>query len=198
MFQNMLATVKNTDSVYWHRLQQGDADALGFLYDTYADKLFLSAMRVTDNRELAKDAVQEVFIELWNYRQTISEIQYSQSYLTKVLRSILLKKIKRENLLNYKLLEESIFFPEQDIESVLIERETDQEKISRLNLAFSKLSERQQQVLELHFYKGLSYELIAEKLNINYQSVNNLCFRSILRLRSLLYGFLCCMYLYII
>ena len=198
MFQNMLATVKYIDTVYWHRLQQGDAAALGFLYDTYADKLFLSAMRVTDDRELAKDAVQEVFIELWNYRQTISEIQYSQSYLVKVLRSILFKKINKENSSNYLLLEDSLILPEQDIETILIEREVDAEKISRLNLAFSKLSDRQKQVLELHFYKGLSYELIAAKLDINYQSVNNLCFRSILRLRSLLYGMLYCIYFQII
>ena len=191
----MLATVKNIDSVYWHRLQQGDAEALSFLYDTYADKLFLSALRVTDDRELAKDAVQEVFIELWNYRKTISEIQYSQSYLIKVLRSILLKKIKKEKIPHYLLLDESFILPEPDIESILIELEEDKEKISRLNLAFSKLSDRQQQVLELHFYKGLSYELIAAKLNINYQSVNNLCFRSILRLRSLMYGLLYCIYL---
>ena len=55
----MLATIKNIDSVYWYRLQPGESAALGFLYDTYADKLFLSAMRLTDDRELAKDAVQE-------------------------------------------------------------------------------------------------------------------------------------------
>ena len=198
MLQNMLATVKNIDSIYWHRLQQGDAGALGFLYDTYAAKLFLAALRVTDDRELAKDAVQEVFIELWNYRQTISEIQYSQSYLIKVLRSVLLKKIKKENFSNYLLLEDSLILSEQNIESILIEREVDEEKISRLNLAFSKLSDRQKQVLELHFYKGLSYELIAVQLDINYQSVNNLCFRSILRLRSLLYGMLYCIYLEVI
>lgn len=198
MLQNTLATVKNIDSVYWHRLQQGDAAALGSLYDTYTDKLFLAAMRVTDDRELAKDAIQEVFIELWNYRQTISEIQYSQSYLIKVLRSILFKKINKENSSNYLLLEDSLILPEQDIETILIEREVDAEKISRLNLAFSKLSDRQKQVLELHFYKGLSYELIAAKLDINYQSVNNLCFRSILRLRSLLYGMLYCIYFQII
>ena len=194
----MLATIKNIDSVYWYRLQQGESAALGFLYDTYADKLFLSAMRLTDDRELAKDAVQEVFIELWNYRLTISEIKYSQGYLIKVLRSILFKRIKRENLSDYHLLDESTFFPEQDIESILIDRESDQEKIGRLNFAFSKLSERQKQVLKLHFYNGLSYELIAAKLNINYQSVNNLCFRSILRLRNLLYVLLCGIYLYVI
>ncbi len=184
----MLTTVKNIDSVYWQRLQQGDAKALGFLYDNYVDKLFLSALRTTDNREFAKDAVQEVFIEIWHYRHTLSDIQYSQSYLIKVLRSILIKKLKKENSSNYYPLDEALVSPEQDIETILIGRDIQKEKMTSLHYALSKLSDRQKQVLELHFYKGLSYELIAEKLNINYQSVNNLCFRSILRLRSLMFS----------
>jgi DNA-directed RNA polymerase specialized sigma24 family protein len=38
--------------------------------------------------------------------------------------------------------------------------------------------------LELRFYHGLSYYQIAEKLGMNYQSVNNLAFRTFRRLRS--------------
>ena len=38
----------------WKGLQNGDPDALGYLYDNYVDKLFAAACRLTDNRELAK------------------------------------------------------------------------------------------------------------------------------------------------
>lgn len=188
----MLAAVKNADSGYWYLLKQGDANALGFLYDNYVDKLFAAALRITDNRELAKDAVQEVFIEIWHYRYSITEIQHSQTYLIKVLRSILLKKIKKENIFKYFPLDDTFCSPEQTIERIIIDRDIDKEKKYKLNNALSKLSIRQKQVLDLHFYKGLSYELIAEKLNINYQSVNNLCFRSILRLRNLMFSILFC------
>ena len=70
IYQNMFMPIQNIDSIYWKRLQQGDSEALGILYDKYIDKLFLIALRTTDNRELAKDAVQEVFIDIWNYRDT--------------------------------------------------------------------------------------------------------------------------------
>jgi RNA polymerase sigma factor (sigma-70 family) len=180
----------NIDTVYWNRLKNGDSKALGFLYDKYVDKLFTAAMHTTQNRELAKDSVQEVFIELWNYRHTISDIQYSQSYLAKVLRSILFKKLKKENPAHHYQLEESLLSPEQTIENTIISRDTDNEKKNSLKKALSKLSTRQKQVLQLHFDEGLSYEQIAEKLSINYQSVNNLAFRSILRLRNLMFGML--------
>ena len=180
----------NIDAIYWNRLKNGDSKALGFLYDKYVDKLFVAAMHTTENRELAKDSVQEVFIEIWNYRHTISDIQYSQSYLTKVLRSILFKKLKKENPAHHYQLQESFVSPEQTIESIIISRDTDNEKKNSLKQALSKLSTRQKQVLQLHFDEGLSYEQIAEKLSINYQSVNNLAFRSIIRLRNLMFGVL--------
>lgn len=186
----MSDNLHNIDAVYWSRLKNGDSQALGFLYDKYVDKLFVAAMHTTENRELAKDSVQEVFIEIWNYRHTISDIQYSQSYLTKVLRSILFKKLKKENPAHHYQLLETLVSPEQTIENILISRDNDNEKKTSLKLALTKLSSRQKQVLQLHFDEGLSYEQIAEKLSINYQSVNNLAFRSILRLRNLMFGVL--------
>lgn len=186
----MPENLHNVDAIYWNRLRNGDSQALGFLYDKYVDKLFVAAMLTTKNRDLAKDSVQEVFIELWNYRHTIADIQYSQSYLTKVLRSILLKKLKKENPAHHYQLHESFVSPEETIENIIISTDTDNEKKNNLKQALSKLSTRQKQVLQLHFDEGLNYEQIAEKLNINYQSVNNLAFRSILRLRKLMFGIL--------
>ena len=186
----MSDNLHNIDALYWNRLKNGDSQALGFLYDKYVDKLFIAAMHTIENRELAKDSVQEVFIEIWNYRNTISDIQYSQSYLTKVLRSILFKKLKKENPALHYQLQESFASPEQTIENIIISKDTDNEKRKSLKLAFTKLSTRQKLVLQLHFDEGLSYEQIAEKLSIKYQSVNNLAFRSILRLRNLMFGVL--------
>ena len=186
----MSDNLQNIDAVYWNRLKNGDSQALGFLYDKYVDKLFVAAMHTTQNRELAKDSVQEVFIEIWNYKHSISDIQYSQSYLTKVLRSIILKKLKKENPAHHYQLQESLVSPEQTIENSIIAMEADKEKKISLKQALSKLSTRQKQVLQLHFEEGLSYEQIAKKLSINYQSVNNLAFRSILRLRNLMFGVL--------
>ena len=184
----MSKNLPNVDAVYWNRLKNGDSQALGFLYEKYVDKLFTAAMLTTKDRELAKDSVQEVFIELWNYRHTITDIQYSQSYLTKVLRSILFKKLKKENPAHHYELQESFVSPEETIENILIDKDIVNEKKKSLQLAVAKLSARQKQVLHLHYEEGLTYEQIAEKLSINYQSVNNFAFRSMLRLRKLMFS----------
>jgi RNA polymerase sigma-70 factor (ECF subfamily) len=179
-----MADTLNIDQPYWALLSNGDADALGYLYEKHVDKLFLAAMRLTDNRELAKDALQEVFIQLWNYRKNLAEVNHSQGYMVKVLRNTLLKKIKKEQPTARLVLAESMACPEDNKEDLLIRMDSDQENRKRLTDAMSCLSSRQVLILKLHFYEGLSYEQIAKRLSMNYQSVNNLAFRTIMRLRS--------------
>ena len=193
IYLNMTEHIQNEDAAYWRRLKSNDPEALGYLYDKYVDKLFMSAMRTCNgDRELAKDSVQEVFIVIWNYRHSIADAQYPEKYLSKVLRSIVIKKLKKEKALTHAPLEESFVSPDQDIESLWVSRDSKNEKSNRLQQALDKLSQRQKQVLDLHFNRGMSYEQIAEMLSINYQSVNNLAFRSILRLRSLMVSLLLC------
>ena len=178
-----MATVQNIESVYWIRLKAGDSAALGYLYERYIDKLFVVAMRLTDNRELAKDALQEVFIQLWQYRKTIGTVNHSQAYLIKILRTTLLKKLKRELPTANLVMADAMASGDSNREDILIRLDMDREQHTRLGQAMSCLSNRQLLVLKSHFYDGLSYEEIAERLSMNYQSVNNLAFRTILRLR---------------
>ena len=114
----MSEIIKNIDAPYWNNLKKGDAEALGFLYDKYVDKLFLKACRLTNNRDIAKDVVQEVFLEIWHYRNSITEIQYSQSYLSKVLLSVTLKRMKKERTTIHTQLEDSLDSGEMNIESI--------------------------------------------------------------------------------
>lgn len=176
--------ILHADAAYWARLKKGDPEALGYLYDNYVDKLFSAALQIMNNHDLAKDALQEVFIEIWNYRETIGAVQYSQGYLMKVLRNILIKKMKKEQLTGPLAMEESVACPEYNREESLIFHDMDREKRNRLGRALSNLTSRQILILKLHFYEGLTYEQIADKLCMNYQSVNNLAFRTISRLRS--------------
>ena len=180
----MKTKTANMDTACWSRLKKGDPQALGYLYDTYADKLFTSALRMTTDRELAKDCIQEVFIEIWNYRNTLGDVMHSQSYLVKVMRSVLLKKLKKESRITRYVASDTLASSEESMEEMIISSDIDKEKKKKLHIALSNLTSRQKQVLEMRFYEGLTYEQIADKLRMNYQSVNNLAFRTIHRLRS--------------
>ncbi|MBN8788096.1 MAG: sigma-70 family RNA polymerase sigma factor [Terrimonas sp.] len=173
-----------SDSACWKELKQGNPEALGYLYDTYIDRLFHTAFKMTDNRELAKDALQEVFIEIWHYRNSIGEVNHSHSYLAKVLKSIILKKVKTKMVINTLSDNEHGTDHDDNIEQSIIMADLATEQKNRLYKALSQLTNRQKQVVKLRFFEGLTYEQIAVKLCMNYQSVNNLAFRAMLNLRK--------------
>ena len=178
------------DTECWSRLKRGDPQALGILYDHHAERLFAKALALCNDRELAKDALQEVFIEIWNYRATISEVRHTYFYLERVLKNHLFKKLKVRNLVTYFDSEDDVLDLEENREDILIGRETELDKKTRIQRAMAELTWRQRQVLQLRFYEGLSYKQIAVRLKMNYQSVINLTFRTMLRLRTLLSAWL--------
>ena len=45
---------------------RGSEDALSALYDRHVDGVFAAAMRLTDDRGVAEEVVQETFLALWN------------------------------------------------------------------------------------------------------------------------------------
>ena len=48
------------------RLQHQDQQAFSYLYDNYSAALNGIIYRMVENRELAEDILQEVFIKIWN------------------------------------------------------------------------------------------------------------------------------------
>jgi RNA polymerase sigma-70 factor (ECF subfamily) len=44
----------------------GSQDALGMLYDRHAEAVYVAACRLTNDRQVAEEVVQETFLALWN------------------------------------------------------------------------------------------------------------------------------------
>lgn len=178
-----MTDTNNADAFYWKQLKAGNPDALGYFYDRYAEKLFATAFFMSKDRDLAKDAVQETYVSLWNYRKTLGDIRHSQGYLVKVMRSALLKNLRAVNVIVHEELGNPGSLAAPPVEEQIVLADTALEKKERLDYALSKLSRRQKKIVELHFYEGLTREQIATRLGINYQSANNLLFRSMTQLR---------------
>lgn len=59
-------------------------------YESYFPLLYLHALRMLDDREEAKDVVQEVFFKIWDKRNEISIKESVKSYLYKSTRNVLI------------------------------------------------------------------------------------------------------------
>ena len=58
------------DAALVREVVAGSHDALAALYDRYADAVFAAASRLTSDRGLAEEVVQETFLALWNRAET--------------------------------------------------------------------------------------------------------------------------------
>lgn len=73
---------------------------------------------------------------------------------------------------------------EDTIENLIIDNESQAERLKALADAIKQLSPRQREVIELRFYHGFSYEQIVEITEINFQSVHNNMHRALTSLRQ--------------
>jgi RNA polymerase sigma-70 factor (ECF subfamily) len=54
------------DTALVREIAAGSQDALAVAYDRYADVVFAAAIRLTSDRHVAEEVVQETFLALWN------------------------------------------------------------------------------------------------------------------------------------
>jgi RNA polymerase sigma factor (sigma-70 family) len=163
---------------WWQRLLQGEQDALAYFYEKYADTLLKYGISITPNREMVQDAVQELYIQIWNRRANLSVPHSVKYYLIASLRRLILKDV-----INARLISEAT--PEVATHEVVFELEEMENDIHhKLQLAVRALPNRQQEVIFLRFFEKLSYEEITELTGLDYQVLRNTIHRAIKTLRQ--------------
>ena len=169
------------------RLQQNDELALASLMDIYYSDLYNYASRFTKDDPLIKDCIQEVFISLWQRRETAETILSPKYYFLRAIKNKVLKAIHKNinKATSAHLQEEYDFFHEFSIEQVIIEKQVSEEKAVKLRKVLSLLSKRQKEIVYLKYYQHLDHGQIAELMNISRQSVYNLLHEAIHNLRNL-------------
>lgn len=168
------------------RLQQHDEKALALLMQKYYSDIYDYASKFSKDSSVVSDCIQEVFISLWQRRETATTILSVKYYLLRAVKNKVLKALhsnqKKAEYLNSQSGYE--FFQEFSIEKQIIEKQISDEKAERLKQVLSFLSKKQQEIIYLKFYQNLDYGQIADLMSINRQSVYNLLHETIQKLRN--------------
>ncbi len=141
-------------------------------------------MKMTNDATLLEDAIQELFIELWQNKKQV-EIISVKAYLLKALKYKLMRNLKKRNNTTTCMLPEDLIF-EFSHETFLVEKQNDEERVKILTGAFQHLTGRQKEIIYLKFYQNLGYEEVSEIMNINYQAARNLLYQSVKALKKIL------------
>lgn len=150
-------------------LKNGEEKVFSVIYDRYWAVLFQHARRMTRNDELAKDVVQDVFINLWDKASELNLNHSLSSYLYTSIRNKIInlydkEKVKTrylDSLANFMEAGENItdHLLREKMLSVRIEKE------------IAQLPKGMKQIFEMSRKDNKSYKAIADDLNISDKTV---------------------------
>lgn len=179
-----------SDKKLWNNLRKGDQKALEEIYRTYFSVLYDYGKKLSRDENTVEDCIQELFVELWNRRDKLSETDAIKPYLFVSLKRKIFRAIKTLRKSTDTELEEKHFDASLAIDEILIERETTQEQKDNLKNAFAELSDRQKEILYLKYFSEMDYDEITQIMDMNYQSARNLVSRAIQKLAKHMLFFL--------
>jgi RNA polymerase sigma-70 factor (ECF subfamily) len=169
----------------WNQLRSGDLQSLLSLYNEYYVGLINFGVKMTSNLELTNDCISQMLIKLWDKHKELPEVQNVRSYLITCLKNELLIELRNENKI--KSADTNLQYVNQyelSYEEYLIQMQTDVDVKNSLSRAFSRLSQREKQLLQMKFFEDLSYDEIAEKCNITKRTAYNIIHEALKTLRG--------------
>lgn len=177
----------NSDIKIWNDFRNGESYALPHIYHKHVSLLFRYGKKFSQNDELIKDSIQDLFFDLIRTKQKLSQTDNINYYLFVAFRRKLVKNIKKHNSL---LDPQTEFFLEAEIvysiEQEIIDKEvlTHREKLVRKTL--KELSPKQREILFYRFTCDFEYEQICEIMSLKYDSARKLVYRALGSLKKCL------------
>ncbi|MGD8782014.1 MAG: sigma-70 family RNA polymerase sigma factor [Ignavibacteria bacterium] len=148
-------------------------------YNLLYPRIYGFIFRSTFDKILTEEICQETFINFWEARESISVEKYSNAYLFKIAKNLLINSLERTKKMFS--LQSSEY-----IDSIRAERVNENMLEYDLKQAVLKLPERCRIIFILNRYQRFRYSEIAEILDISIQTVKNQMSKSIKILRKYL------------
>ena len=162
-----MANIK--ESFLLKRLKEGDVNALEIIFANHYSNLCRYLLLLFKNQLQVENIAQDIFIYLWEKRETLEINTSLESYIYSAGRYKALNQIrnnKRQQVINEHL---GIERGEADISSDAIMETKELERI--IEKAVSTLPNRCQQIFRLSREEDMSYKEISEFLSISVNTV---------------------------
>ncbi len=174
------------DITLWNNLKDGDEKSFSMLFEKYYADLVNYGNSLSPFAEKVQDCVQDVFTDIWVYRNGLQNSVIVKAYLLSSVRKRIARLHERDRIFRKTTSTDAIaFLLEFSVENDLIDDDyATKEKVIHLNKLLNDLPARQKEALYLRYHQGLTVEQIAEMLEVNYQSASNLLHRGLLTLRK--------------
>jgi len=163
------------------RLQKGDKNAFGELYDLYSSSLYGLVSRIIHSEETARDLLQDIFIKIWEHIYSYDPLKGTLfTWMLNIARNAAI-----DNLRKTKKAGKSEILSADNI--VNIEKEQHHSiKTSLLGLKdlVERLSPEQKLLIEYIYFNGYTQQEVADELGIPLGTIKTRIRNAVIELRK--------------
>ena len=175
-----------TDAELFLLLQNGQTDPLGILYDRHAALVYGIAFQLLGNTSEAEDLTQDIFLILTKECSYDPQRGTLRTYLAILTRSRALDRLRARTRNQQRLHGHSSNENDRVLSESPIEDISQLERSEEVQQALQQLSSKEQEVLKMAYYQGMSQSEIATRLNTALGTVKSRSRRGLLKLRQVL------------
>jgi RNA polymerase sigma-70 factor (ECF subfamily) len=177
-----------TDAALWQRAAAGERDAFGLLFERHVGSVYNYCFRRTGDWSQAEELTAIVFLEAWRRRRDIQlEREEALPWLLGVATNVV-RNLRRTRRRYCSAIERLPRERVADFAADVDKRLDDERQMRAVLRVLGELPRRDQDVLALCFWEGLSYEQAALALDIPVGTVRSRLSRARARLRELVPG----------
>lgn len=185
-----------TDIELFVKIKSGNQDAFEFIFLRYYEDLCLYAKSMTGSKEASEEIVQDVFVKIWESRETLEISSSVRSYLYRFVHNQCVNELEHWKVknrfvknsidkLSYNSLLPTPFSSEYPIANLIVK-----ELEEKIDESIRALPSQCREVFLLIREEELSYQQVADKLNISVNTVKTQMQRAVAKLREMLREYL--------
>ena len=175
------------DQSIWQTFIEGNRSSYRQLMESNYRALYNYGIKFSQDPEIVRDCIQDLFMNLWVKRESISKTVNTKAYLFSSLRRLLHRKIVSVNKHKYSIIDVPFidaFTFQVSIEQKIITNESTVHIAKRIAASLQNLPGRQREIIYLKYFHDFSRDQIAEAMNISPQTVSNLLQIALKKLKS--------------
>ncbi|GGC17051.1 DNA-directed RNA polymerase sigma-70 factor [Parapedobacter defluvii] len=153
------------------QLRDGSYEAFEYIYHRYKVRLAASMLRLLKSTDLVDDLLQELFVRLWEHRESINPEQPIKAYLFRIAENLVYDTFRR--LSKDRRLQDQLFHAMEEIGADIEKQFFMQEDRQAIEAVIAMLPPKRRQVFTLCKLESKSYEEVSSLLNISLSTVND-------------------------
>lgn len=132
------------------------------IYMPLGENLYRLAFHILESRQEAMDAVQDIYVKLWNSRDALDSVKSPRAYALTLMRNHCLDRVRRASKSKRSEINDSVASDSDTFAAV-----SSKESLSRAMQAVDRLPKAQKEVLRMRVLEDLSYDEMSERTGMN-------------------------------